>query len=105
MFLFLSVVSAVVLTVLYSSIVIFLYKQKSGIHMAFEIVKCRAKENSYLHACNGSRSVLCGVDSVFSVVFRSLLSTQPKIIILSFIHCTRPPQFVYCDKSSSILPI
>ena len=45
MFLFLSAVSAVVLTVLYSTMIIFLHKQKISIHMASEIVKCRAKEN------------------------------------------------------------
>ena len=45
LFLVLSAVSAVVLTVLYSSIIIFLNKQKSSIHMASEIVKCKAKEN------------------------------------------------------------
>ena len=45
LFLVLSAVSAVVLTVLYSSIIIFLNKQKSSVHTASEIVKCRAKEN------------------------------------------------------------
>ena len=45
LFLILSAVSAVVLTVLYSSIIIFLHKRKSSIHMASEIVKRRAKEN------------------------------------------------------------
>ena len=45
MFFVLFAMSAVVLTVLYSSIVRALHKQKSSIHMASEIVKCRAKEN------------------------------------------------------------
>ena len=45
LFLVLSAVSAVVLTVLYSSIIIFVHKQKNSIHMASEMVKCRAKEN------------------------------------------------------------
>ena len=38
-------VSATVLTVLYSGIIFFLYRQKNNLHLATEVVKLRAKEN------------------------------------------------------------
>ena len=41
----LTLVSATVLTVLYSSIIIFLYREKNNLHLASEIIKLRAKEN------------------------------------------------------------
>ena len=41
----LTCLSAIVLTVLYSSIIIFLYRQKNNIHLANEATKTRAKEN------------------------------------------------------------
>ena len=38
-------ISAIVLTVLYSSIILFLHRQKNNLHLATEVIKLRAKEN------------------------------------------------------------
>ena len=38
-------VSVTVLTALYSSIILFLYRQKNNLHLATEVIKLRAKEN------------------------------------------------------------
>ena len=44
-FLFLFVITAFVLTVLYSIMIVFRYGQKTHLHLASETVKLRAKEN------------------------------------------------------------
>ena len=75
MFLVLSAVSAIALTGLYSSIIIFLYNQKSSIQMAPEIVKCRVIEN---------RKVTCMLVAVVVVFYAVWVPYQMLVFLLYF---------------------
>ena len=75
LFLVLPTVSAVVLTVLYSSITIFLHKQKISIHMASEVVQRRAKEN---------RKVTCMLVMVVLVFYAVWISYHVRFFLLYF---------------------
>ena len=75
LYLVFSAVSAVMLTILYSSIVIALHKQKSSIHMTSEIVKCRAKEN---------RKVICMLLMVVMAFYAVWIPYHVRIFILLF---------------------
>ena len=75
LFLVLSAVSALVLTALYSSIIIFLKKQKSSIHMASEIVKGRARKN---------RRVTCMLVMVVIVFYAVWIPCYVRFFLLHF---------------------
>ena len=85
LFLVLSAVSAVVLTVLYSSIIIFLHKQKNSIHMASEMVKCRAKEN---------RKVTCMLVMVVIVFYVVWIPYHVRFFLLYFIPNVKLPSLL-----------
>ena len=85
LFLVLSVVSAVVLTLLYSSITIFLHKQKGSMHMASEIVKCRAKEN---------RKVTCMLVMVVIVFYAAWIPYHVRFFLLNFRPNMKLPYFL-----------
>ena len=80
-----SAVSAVVLTLLYSSITIFLHKQKGSMHMASEIFKCRAKEN---------RKVTCMHVMVVIVFYAAWIPYHVRFFLLNFKPNMELPYFL-----------
>ena len=82
-FLGISIFAGLVLTVLYSSTIVFLYRQKNNVHMASEIIKRRAKEN---------RNVTCMLVTVVVIFYAVWIPHQAE----SLIHFLRPNRQVPC---------
>ena len=89
----LTLVSATVLTFLYSSIIIFLFREKNNLHLASEIIKLRAKENRQIIR------MLVTIVVAFYVVWTpfhvtygiSILIPTVKIPCLYILFCVRIP--------------
>ena len=94
----LTAVSAIVLTVLYSSIIFFLYRQKNNLHLGTEVIKRRAKTNRQI------TRMLVTIVVAFYIAWTPLYVVY---CINSFIHTIKIPCFYFwfCSNLPLLYPV